>query len=96
MLDFTHGTISGTNIVTKEEVAIKLECIKTRHPQLHIESKFYKLMQGGGKCLLCCLVPIGLTSMVIILLVLKLSILLGKVDKGRVCLEFRKHISRAF
>ncbi|CAH0701236.1 unnamed protein product [Spodoptera exigua] len=37
----------GTNIVTKEEVAIKLECIKTRHPQLHIESKFYKLMQGG-------------------------------------------------
>lgn len=41
--------ISGTNIVTREEVAIKLECIKTRHPQLHIESKFYKLMQGGGK-----------------------------------------------
>ncbi|KAI8435935.1 hypothetical protein MSG28_004103 [Choristoneura fumiferana] len=37
----------GTNIVTREEVAIKLECIKTRHPQLHIESKFYKLMQGG-------------------------------------------------
>lgn len=41
--------IAGTNIVTKEEVAIKLECIKTRHPQLHIESKFYKLMQGGGE-----------------------------------------------
>ncbi|XP_047516398.1 casein kinase I [Pieris napi] len=37
----------GTNIVTREEVAIKLECIKTRHPQLHIESKFYKLMRGG-------------------------------------------------
>lgn len=35
--------------MTREEVAIKLECIKTRHPQLHIESKFYKLMQGGGK-----------------------------------------------
>lgn len=30
-------------------MAIKLECIKTRHPQLHIESKFYKMMQGGGK-----------------------------------------------
>jgi hypothetical protein len=40
---------SGTNISTGEEVAIKLECIKTRHPQLHIESKFYKMMQGGGK-----------------------------------------------
>lgn len=30
-------------------MAIKLECIKTRHPQLHIESKFYKMMLGGGK-----------------------------------------------
>jgi len=40
---------AGTNITTGEEVAIKLECIKTRHPQLHIESKFYKMMQGGGK-----------------------------------------------
>lgn len=39
----------GTNISTGEEVAIKLECIKTRHPQLHIESKFYRMMQGGGK-----------------------------------------------
>lgn len=51
--DIKGGTklfyVSGTNIVTKEEVAIKLECIKTRHPQLHIESKFYKLMQGGGE-----------------------------------------------
>lgn len=37
----------GTNISTGEEVAIKLECIKTKHPQLHIESKFYKMMQGG-------------------------------------------------
>nr|ANO53992.1 CKI_epsilon [Limulus polyphemus] len=37
----------GTNISTGEEVAIKLECIKTKHPQLHIESKFYRMMQGG-------------------------------------------------
>lgn len=37
----------GTNISTGEEVAIKLECIRTRHPQLHIESKFYKMMQNG-------------------------------------------------
>ncbi|KAJ4940130.1 hypothetical protein JOQ06_026439 [Pogonophryne albipinna] len=38
----------GSNIATGEEVAIKLECVKTKHPQLHIESKFYKMMQGGG------------------------------------------------
>ncbi|CAG0920091.1 unnamed protein product [Notodromas monacha] len=37
----------GTNISTGEEVAIKLECTKTKHPQLHIESKFYRMMQGG-------------------------------------------------
>lgn len=37
----------GTTINTGEEVAIKLECIRTKHPQLHIESKFYKMMQGG-------------------------------------------------
>ena len=43
--------VVGTNISTGEEVAIKLECIKTRHPQLHIESKFYKMMQGGGEFL---------------------------------------------
>ena len=28
-------------------VAIKLEGIKTTHPQLNIESKFYRIMQGG-------------------------------------------------
>ena len=39
----------GANIATGEEVAIKLECVKTKHPQLHIESKFYKMMQGGGE-----------------------------------------------
>ena len=30
-------------------MAIKLECVKTKHPQLHIESKIYRMMQGGGK-----------------------------------------------
>lgn len=45
---------SGANIATSEEVAIKLECVKTKHPQLHIESKFYKMMQGGGKEGKCC------------------------------------------
>jgi casein kinase 1, delta len=38
----------GHNITSNEEVAIKLECTKTKHPQLHIESKIYRLMQGGN------------------------------------------------
>ena len=38
---------SGTNIASNEEVAIKLECVRTKHPQLHIESKIYRMMQGG-------------------------------------------------
>ncbi|XP_055333383.1 casein kinase I-like [Paramacrobiotus metropolitanus] len=37
----------GTDVTTGEEVAIKLEYIRTKHPQLHIESKFYRIMQGG-------------------------------------------------
>lgn len=41
--------VLGTDIAAGEEVAIKLECVKTKHPQLHIESKIYKMMQGGGK-----------------------------------------------
>lgn len=41
--------VLGTNITSREEVAIKLEGVKTKHPQLHIESKFYKMMQGGGR-----------------------------------------------
>ena len=40
--------LTGTNIQTRLEVAIKLECVKTNHPQLHIEAKFYKMMQSGG------------------------------------------------
>uniref|UniRef100_A0A8C5Q6P4 non-specific serine/threonine protein kinase n=1 Tax=Leptobrachium leishanense TaxID=445787 RepID=A0A8C5Q6P4_9ANUR len=43
----TDTSAAGANIATGEEVAIKLECVKTKHPQLHIESKFYKMMQGG-------------------------------------------------
>ncbi|KAF1878670.1 hypothetical protein Lal_00047341 [Lupinus albus] len=37
----------GVNIQTGEEVAVKLESVKTRHPQLHYESKLYMLLQGG-------------------------------------------------
>ncbi|KAI3668008.1 hypothetical protein L6452_43079 [Arctium lappa] len=37
----------GVNIQSGEEVAVKLESVKTRHPQLHYESKIYRLLQGG-------------------------------------------------
>ncbi|KAL8139040.1 hypothetical protein V2J09_005041 [Rumex salicifolius] len=37
----------GYNMQTGEEVAIKLESVKTKHPQLHYESKLYMLLQGG-------------------------------------------------
>ncbi|KAJ6372145.1 hypothetical protein OIU76_026604, partial [Salix suchowensis] len=34
----------GTSIQTNEEVAIKLENIKTKHPQLLYESKLYRIL----------------------------------------------------
>ncbi|KAL4190351.1 hypothetical protein AMTRI_Chr07g24280 [Amborella trichopoda] len=37
----------GINVQTGEEVAVKLESVKTKHPQLHYESKLYILFQGG-------------------------------------------------
>jgi len=37
----------GTNIVNGDDVAIKLEELKTKHPQLHYESKVYKILAGG-------------------------------------------------
>ncbi|KAG6723302.1 hypothetical protein I3842_03G201600 [Carya illinoinensis] len=37
----------GTNIQTDEDVAIKLENVKTKHPQLLYESKLYRILQGG-------------------------------------------------
>lgn len=38
---------AGTNVHTGEEVAIKLEPLKSKHPQLLYESKIYRVMQGG-------------------------------------------------
>ncbi|XP_066379257.1 uncharacterized protein [Miscanthus floridulus] len=35
------------NVQTGEEVAVKLENVKTKHPRLHYESKLYMLLQGG-------------------------------------------------
>eukprot|EP01071_Lankesteria_metandrocarpae_P002268 Lankesteria_metandrocarpae@DN2201_c0_g1_i2.p1 len=37
----------GTNISTHEKVAIKLESVKSKHPQLLYESKLYKILSGG-------------------------------------------------
>lgn len=37
----------GTNIITEEEVAIKLESVKAKHPQLEYEAKVYKAIAGG-------------------------------------------------
>uniref|UniRef100_A0A2P2M2Q9 Protein kinase domain-containing protein n=1 Tax=Rhizophora mucronata TaxID=61149 RepID=A0A2P2M2Q9_RHIMU len=38
----------GTNIQNNEEVAIKLENVKTKFPQLLYESKLYRILQGGS------------------------------------------------
>ncbi|PLW12453.1 hypothetical protein PCANC_20355 [Puccinia coronata f. sp. avenae] len=37
----------GINIISGEEVAIKLESVKARHPQLEYEAKVYKTLAGG-------------------------------------------------
>ncbi|UJR21144.1 hypothetical protein I4U23_024243 [Adineta vaga] len=37
----------GINITNGEEVAIKLESVKARHPRLSFESKLYKILKGG-------------------------------------------------
>ncbi|KAL9650675.1 hypothetical protein ABK040_001731 [Willaertia magna] len=38
----------GTNVQSAEKVAVKLESIKSRHPQLLYESRLYKLLNIGG------------------------------------------------
>lgn len=38
----------GTHLQTGDEVAVKLEKAKTKHPQLHYETKLYRLIQGVG------------------------------------------------
>lgn len=37
----------GVNIISGEEVAIKLESVKAKHPQLEYESKVLKTLAGG-------------------------------------------------
>lgn len=40
----------GTNMTSGEEVGIKLESVKSKHPQLLYESKIYKILNGGRAC----------------------------------------------
>ena len=37
----------GTNVISGEEVAIKLESVRARHPQLDYEARVYKALVGG-------------------------------------------------
>ncbi|KAK9463336.1 kinase-like domain-containing protein [Lipomyces oligophaga] len=37
----------GTNLVSGEDVAIKLESVRAKHPQLEYESRVYKILAGG-------------------------------------------------
>tara|TARA_Y100000780_G_C13301234_1_gene270257 strand:+ start:230 stop:448 length:219 start_codon:yes stop_codon:yes gene_type:complete len=37
----------GTNVSTGEEVGMKMESTKTKHPQLVYEAKLYRLLQGA-------------------------------------------------
>lgn len=44
----SFGTIHiGKNLQTNEDIAIKFESIRSRHPQLLYESKIYQMLQGG-------------------------------------------------
>jgi hypothetical protein len=42
-------TSHGTNMATGDEVAIKLESVKSKHPQLLRETKIYRSLNGVGK-----------------------------------------------
>ncbi len=50
---FCNLAIESNNIplrlqmLTGEEVAVKLESTRTRHPQLAYESKIYRILHGG-------------------------------------------------
>jgi hypothetical protein len=48
LLCLTCERSAGTNAQTGEEVGIKMENSRTRHPQLLYESKLYRIMQGGA------------------------------------------------
>ena len=44
-----YFTFLGINVINGEEVAIKIEPIRAKHPQLEYEARVYKALAGGGK-----------------------------------------------
>lgn len=40
---------AGKNLYNNEHVAIKMEPMKSKAPQLHLEYRFYKLLGAHGK-----------------------------------------------
>lgn len=42
------SALIGVNYINGEEVAIKVESIKAKHPQLEYEARVYKSLAGGG------------------------------------------------
>lgn len=42
--------VIGKNLYNNEHVAIKMEPMKSKAPQLHLEYRFYKLLGSHGKC----------------------------------------------
>jgi hypothetical protein len=45
--ELTPDKLAGTNIISGEEIAIKLESVKAKHPQLEYEARVYKSLAGG-------------------------------------------------
>lgn len=43
------SSIAGKNLYNNEHVAIKMEPMKSKAPQLHLEYRFYKLLGSHGK-----------------------------------------------
>jgi hypothetical protein len=45
---FFYFLIKGKNVLTNEKVAIKLEPLNAKMPQLLYESKIYKILNNSG------------------------------------------------
>ena len=44
---YTINFLTGINVENNEETAIKLEPVKSKHPQLLYETKLYKILHDG-------------------------------------------------
>ena len=61
---------AGTNVHTGEEVAIKLEPLKTKHPQLLYESKLYRVLQGTVIVIISIVIIIVIIIIIIIIMII--------------------------